>query len=672
MSVFMYKHLNDTIRKLSVITCILLLHVLQAFTSLVFAQAVKTDFDKKIILTDSLNMPRNVSASSMLSILPELLQRPGDTVLSNYDVMIEGMSVGSAADVALLQLQVADIEKIEVSESAISSYQNNGQGGSINIVLRSSGTSADDRYRGSVGIHAYSSLDLAPQLNLCYKNKKFMLHGIVLAELANIDRESNTFVYHGDELISNTAYADFNKFRTELARVYMQYDFTERDRLKLSLSEKYMYNRVKNVTDYEDHEALYQQKKSLNLQANLSYKHTTERSSFNAEIEYGHYPSWTGNDVTAFYSYMNDKKLNTISGKVEYKTSLFNRLDVSGMTKQGDLTLGMNFNASLGSEKERISDSNVSSDDTVREVPYNDTYFITPYVTFTTTLGRLRLKASGELQSFRYEIEKKDKSHSAVSNDFTGKLMAEWYFTPSRNLRFILDRKLNRPSSEQLYPYRTFDSDRLKYVEGNPDLIPMMVHETSLEYITTHRLGQDQRLTASASASISRITDIIKDKTVGGSSPDKMGATLEHITYENLGSNTVASANLMALYSYKAFSLSFVGNLYHKVFDANNGNDHYTYYNLSIYPYFRLKDGWHGGTHITYYSRINQKNASLGDAAVADMTVGKSFKKFFVFLSECVSITKYSRDIITSGSERREHRFKVIPDYIGAGVTYTF
>lgn len=112
------------------------------------SQAIETSFDKKIIHTDSLNMPRNTSASGLLTLLPELLQRPGNFLLSNYDIQVEGMSVGDAADVALYQMQMVDIEKIEVVESPLSSYQNNGQGGSINIILRSAGKD-NDRLWGS-------------------------------------------------------------------------------------------------------------------------------------------------------------------------------------------------------------------------------------------------------------------------------------------------------------------------------------------------------------------------------------------------------------------------------------------------------------------------------------------------------------------------------------------
>ena len=104
-----------------------------------FGQALVTQFDKKVIYPDSLNLPRNTSAMTVITSLPELLQRPGDYILNNYDVQVDGMTIGSAVDVALSQLQVMDIDFIEVCESPVTSHFKNGQGGSINFVLRSKG-----------------------------------------------------------------------------------------------------------------------------------------------------------------------------------------------------------------------------------------------------------------------------------------------------------------------------------------------------------------------------------------------------------------------------------------------------------------------------------------------------------------------------------------------------
>lgn len=649
---------------------ILLLILLQIASS-AFSQAVKTDFDKKIIITDSLNIPGNTSVSTVISLLPELLQRPGDYILSNYDVKIEGMSVGTAADVALLQLQLVDVEKIEVSESALSSYQKNGQGGSINLVLRSSGSSADDRFWGSVGLHGSTYMDLGQRVSLGYKNKGLMVRGILLGEITNGNRDVVTSVYENGELAKETAVRTEGRFRTELARAYLQYNFTKQDQIKFAVSEIYSYNKNRNITNNDVDNKVTVIDKNLNVQANLSYKHTTKRSSLGASIEFGHKPSDKDNYV-ADKSVMNTKKANVISGKVDYKTTLFDDVSASGRKRKGELTIGVNFNTSLGSEKEHIANGQMMTNQLALEIPQNDTRYIMPNATFNTTLGKLRLKASGGWQYFGFTIDRLGKSYSAVSKDLTGKLMAEWHFTNLRKVRFILDRKLKRPSSSQLYPFLTMNSDQSKYIEGNPDLKPMMVNEAMFDYIDTYNFGQGHQLVLNADISIRGITDIISEEKSTRPDPIDETAKINYVTYVNRGSNTVSSANLMALYTYKAFSISFAGNIYHKEADATGSNDYYTYYNLCLFPSFRIKNGWNGGARFVYYSHVNQLNTSLGDCAAADITVGKSINRLFIYLNKCFSFNKNSIDVTTSGNQRKEKKYEMLSSYMGIGVKYSF
>ena len=49
------------------------------------AQSITTDFDKKVIKTDSLNMPENTSMNTLLKVLPELLQRPSCIVFNFFN-----------------------------------------------------------------------------------------------------------------------------------------------------------------------------------------------------------------------------------------------------------------------------------------------------------------------------------------------------------------------------------------------------------------------------------------------------------------------------------------------------------------------------------------------------------------------------------------------------------
>lgn len=638
----------------------------------VFGQAIETNFDKKIIYTDSLNLPRNTSASVLITLLPELLQRPGDYLLSNYDIQIEGMSVSSAADVALYAMQIVDIERVEVKESPMASYQKNGQGGSINLILRSSGQQSGSHW-GSAGLIASTALDLAPQLNIGYRSKRFMLRGMLLGEVHSAKSDAQTIAYYDDKFASQTNVSSDRNFSTQLARAYMQYDLTKHDRINLDLSEIYTNSRSEDVTDFDNENPLSQRQKSVNLQTHLVYRHTAARSALLAEVEYNHSPQDIRYDVPHSYSYSNDTRGDRLSGKLEYKHTLFDNAGVAGRRSVADLSLGMNFNATFGSEMEHIVDQRVSEYEFERSVPQNDTHYLMPYLVFTTDLGKLRFKLAGEYQHFNYSVDRIGIPYTATSNDFTGKLMAEWHIAESRNLRFILDRKLQRPAADQLYPYRMFSPKHYEYVEGNPDLRPMMVHEAMIDYMGTYKVGTDQTLVFNAGASISRITDIISNKrSSSGGATGGLGLAQKILSFENRGTSHVASANLMSLYTNKAFTLSFAGNLYHRMPGAESDAGHYTYYNLSLSPYFRLNDGWHGGARLVYFSRVNQQSGSLGDCAACDMTVGKALKRFFIYLTESVSILTDTKDVTNSGNKRTEKKYSMIPSLVGIGMKYSF
>lgn len=97
---------------------------------------VEVSYDRKVIHTDSLALPSSINVGALLRLLPELLARPGDNTLSNYEVQIDGVSVGEAADDVLSIVQLEDVKRLEVNNSPTMSDLNNGQSGSINIWLR--------------------------------------------------------------------------------------------------------------------------------------------------------------------------------------------------------------------------------------------------------------------------------------------------------------------------------------------------------------------------------------------------------------------------------------------------------------------------------------------------------------------------------------------------------
>lgn len=644
-----------------------------------FGQELKIDLDKKVIYTDSLNLPSNTSALTLMSLLPELIQRPGDFLVSNYDIQIEDMSVGSAIDVTLSQMQIADIEKVEVNESPVTSYQKNGQGGTINFVLRSSGANNSNQW-GSAGLIVTSPLDAGPQFSYGYRNDKFMIRAIVLGELNNYSTDTQTLTFASDPLnspamtftgLSNTS--SDNRFRNELALAYLQYDLTAKDRLTLNLSESYTYKRNNSITDFSDANSVRQKQKTTDLHAFLKYKHSTSRSSLTAQLEYMYTPATNLNDVTGQYKNESELKSNNLSGKLEYKTFIFKNAAADGMLKQGELTIGTNFNCVFSEQTYTIDDAIIASPIT-KLMPQNNTYYLMPYITFSCTLGKLRFKATGEYQHFKYDVKHLDEPFSAISNDVTAQVVTEYHFTPDNTLRLMLDRKLQRPTSNQMFPYSFYDAGRREYVQGNPNLTPTMMHQITLDYVGLHRWNRYQRLTYNAGISCNSIIDILSDVQMGQGNhkPGTIGLQKKYLTFENRGANKIVSANLMALYTYKTFSLSVAGNLYYKKEDALLGGNHYKYYNLSVHPHFKLKEGWHGGACLMYYSRIEQQNGHIGDCAIMDMSVGKAWGNFYIFLEETVSLAKHCTDVSFSSSSREEKNYMLSPNTVSAGFRYTF
>lgn len=650
---------------------LIVIAILIVIPQYLLSQSIQTNFDRKVIMTDSLNLPKNSSAINLINLLSELLERPSNRAISNYDIQIEGMSVGTAADVALNQLQIVDILKVEVIESPISSYKNNGQGGVINLVLRSSGTN-DKKLWGSAGAAATKDTEVAPQFTIGYKQKKFMVRGIVLGEIFGNTNSKETVVFNNDELATYSSTENENRLVNQVAHAFMQYSISDRDMLKLNISEVSSHKKDLSTENYNYAKTTTNKDTYTNVQAQLRYEHTMPHGKFSSSAQIGYSPSNKSYAMPAFYEYTNDISARSISGQISYRHGLLNRTTSRGMFMNVNCEVGSNFNRVVRNENTSILDMQFSTEGHHSVIEPNvKTFYFMPYMNFDCTIGKLKLKAAIEYQNFKYNIRQKDNVYDDVSINYTGKVMAEWHFSQRRNLRLILNRSLERPTDEQIYPYLVFSPSRLLYVKGNTELSPMLTHEIIIDYIANYSWSDYHSIIFNAGASLNRITDIIvsyksADNTSG------LGSSLNFLSFKNSGSNTIASGNLMALYSYKTFSLSLTGNVYHKMKDENDKSNHYTFYNLSIFPYFNLKEGWHGGARLSYSSKVNTADGTLADCAVASIKVGKAWKKFFVYLAESMPFNIKAKDVTKSVNGRTENIYQMVDTNVTLGFKYVF
>lgn len=640
--------------------------ILSAFIAMIpwlsEAQSIKTDFDKKIILVDSLNLPKNTSLQTLLSYLPELLQRPGDYILSNYDVQIDGMSIGSTTDAALSELQVIDIERIEVSESPMKSYNNNGQGGTIDIIPR---TDKEKNLWGTAGASTSNPLDFSPKVNIAYRKGRLMVRGIILAEVYNNDHFSEQSTFNNGSFVQLDRTENKENFRTHMARAYIRYALSEKDNIKLNVSENYLYDKTSHITNHDESLSNEIKNTGSNMRAQLTFEHKGKKSLFTSETQFAYNPGCMNYNALDG-GHHSDTRTRSVSGKIEYEQAL-----LSGDSKNLKLTLGTTYNNTFLTETVGTSNTISVNAQDIEAKHKSRMYHLMPYICFEGGFGKLRVKAVAEYQYLKKDIDRIAKPYSDVTSDFTGQLMGEWHFDAHNNLRLIVDRKLQRPSDEQIYPYVMFSTERMGYVQGNPELLPMMSHEVKLDYIADRKWNNANSMLFNVGMSYNHLSDIVGEKLP--QQPDTqsglLGSTLQYVSFANEGKCDIASANLMTIYSYKAFSLAATGNIYHKMEDEK---DHYTYYNVSVHPYFNLKDGWHGGMKLTYYSKVDQTDGYLGDCATTSISIGKAWKSLFVYVSENVTIQKSVRDVTFSGNQRIEKSYELTPNSVTAGIKYIF
>lgn len=634
-----------------------------------YAQFVNTNFDKKIIRPDSLNLPQNTTISDVLNLLPELLQRPGDFILSNYDIQIEELSIGDAADVALQNLQIVDVEKIEISESPITSYKKNGQGGSINLYLRSKSHNGKKTW-GSAGANLENSFDFGPQFNIGHKSDKVLVRGIFLSEFYNYKgtvQQSSFIDNRFQDMLTTQKHEEFS---TELGRVYMNFKLTPQDVLNVNLSESYSYTDEGNKLKYDESTMLNAIEKKTILKGQLRYRHITPRTELRVESVYDYNPSKKDNLNGGRLSLHNNAIANNLSGKVEYSTQLLNAEQANRLK----LIVGTTYNLVFTDK-----DIHDESSNSLFNMDFN-TYYYMPYLKMEGVFGKFLFKGIAEYQSFRYKIREEQDPFATTSNDFTGKLVTEWLFTPSRKLQLTLDRKLSRPSSEQLYPFLIQAPQKGYYSTqiGNPDLKPVLSNEIKLDFISHHRWDKHS-LTLNAGVSYNYVSNIITTCPLLQVAPiiSEHWADLDNVdkftTYTNDGTNKITSANLMAMYSYDNFALSFTGNLFHNDQLVKGVTGHQTYYNLQIYPHFNLRNGWNGGAKFSYYSKIDKGNMSVGNCGVAYMQVGKAWDNFHLYLYQQVNIKEHSEDIAEQKAGTYTlTSYNLVPNLTGIGFKYVF
>ena len=638
-------------------------------TSRMQAQSIMINLDKKIIYTDSLNLPPQTSINTVLTMMSELLQRPGEIIYSNYDIQVGDMSVSDVSEVALYQLDLQDVEKIEITESAISSYQKNGQGGSINLVLRQKDNN-DDGYWGSAGLDVSHPSAVGPQLHLGYRTKKFYFSALALSDIYHGSNTTEDLAFDNGKLQERNVSRYDEHYRSQMANVLMEYTPTPKDKIRLNLSESYMYDKETTAPSYNDDDATLSKKRNTSLKAKTKYTHASPRSDLKVEVQFGYTPSVQRYLTPSAQDLDADLDKYNVAGKVDYKVGLLKPARANHV-KVG---VGANFNYTFGDEDVIYRSLEYTEAPEKSIETHNHTSFIQPFAYAEAKLGKFRMKVQSEYQVYRYDIYERENEYTGTSRDFTGQAILEWYLHPNHILHLVGVRALQRPSESQMYPFMVFNPSATMYVKGNEELAPARTKEVRLDYIADLR-WEDHKLHYDLNVSYKDVDDMIEHTIVSGSAPSGgLGAALPYRTYVNHGENDILSGNVMALYSYKDFSVSLTGNIFHNKQVMLTGKNHYTYYNVSFNPHFNLKDGWQGSFGLTYNSSVKTETSTLGDCTQVSALIGRRWRNFYVYAitRQALKRNVIDRTVSSDGQERFEHKYELVPNMAALGVKYLF
>ena len=632
-------------------------------------QAIEVRLDKKVIYADSLNLAPSTDVATILALLPELLERPGWSAISNYDVKIQDMSVGGASDVTLYQLRLNDIEKIEISDSPVSSYLNNGQGGSINITLREP-QAIERKTWGSAAVSASYPDDVMGQVNVALRSKKVLVRGLAMADYYYGTERTTSQSYSGGAASTALTASTTSKFWSQLARVYCSYMPTSRDLIKFNVSEHGSGKRDMLSSGDAAGPPSRQYAKSASLQSYLKYEHTIgERSKLTVESQYAYSPQDDSYHDYGVRAYDSRKHSHNLAGKIELKASV-----LPGATDAHylDLTVGLNASKTWTSQQVANLDNSFVDASIAQSDVSGGAAYLMPYVSAESTLGDFSFKAAAQYNMYRQHIDAREYFKQR-RYDLTFNVMGEWYITPVHTVRLTLDRALQRPTAEQCYPYMIYHPLDMLYSKGNMDLTTMLLHQVGAEYIAMVRSGH-HALQVNVGARYNHVSDIVCPYFESVTPPPGvMGLSLRYRTYVNDGTNDIFSGNLMAIYSYRRFTLSLAANVFHntqRVFDAK---DHYDYFNISVLPVLQLPQGWNTSVGLVYYSRVSRLNTTYGSSAHANINISKSWGPVNVSVYGTIGLDGKASDVeVTSDATTEVKEYRPVSNSIGLAINYLF
>mgnify|MGYP003310970427 CR=1 FL=1 len=628
------------------------------------AQETKMEIlpDKKVLYVNSLGLPGSTAVKDVLNSMPELISRDGAMEFSNFDIQIDGKSTGGGRDVILEQTKISELEKVEITVSPTVDQQQSGQGGVINLVP----AKLKDGFSGEAFAGVSTSVDVMPGVNLNYKKGKLELRGSFNMEYYHPEEMKYSETYSADKTVYSTDTVS-TRYGQETAKIFLKYDFTEKDSFKMWAWESFEKQRADRngfrSTQWDmseskgkgwiwEEDELFQSRdilQRLNVSALAEYKHT-----------YGLGSNFT---LSASYKYNNTNKEN-VTGNRFSKT-------LKPYVVGGDAKLNHVFINDENRKIELNSGLNSSFTPTRSDANEGHELYLSPFVTMKCRVRNVTIHAG-----VRYQFNHRHFSAGGLDafkkdeHDVTANLNVLWNINRHHALRLTGTRNIIRPGSEKMYPELIMNYDSGKWIKGNPELNNTMLHAVDAVYVfTKHADVHDWMVSAGVGYDIAN--NLVKEDVRPVASPGTSAPEF-YTTYVNSGENHILRGNVSMTYQVGMFSLLFSGNIFGNFNTDSAVGDNHAYYNLSVTPIFNFKRNWILSAKALYNSAVETGKITYGDALVISMNLSKVIGNWTIHarLSDIFDYLTY--DESNSNGERFISAYDLYPRYVGLGFSYRF
>ncbi|MCQ2177232.1 MAG: outer membrane beta-barrel family protein, partial [Bacteroidales bacterium] len=564
--------------------------------------------DKKVIYVDKLGLPGNTSLMEVLRMLPELVVREGNDFLIGYDVFLDSKSLAHNKNGMLATMKLFEVEKIEISTSAVAAQQRNGMAGAITIVSREMPRGLS----GSVTTNLNTLWEAYPNANINYSSDKLEVRANLGLEYYNggsenyFEKEQGLRRDVGNDTISERTFQ-------ETARVYLKYKFTDKDQLKLWVLESYgLDNRDTYISSTNTHrlpdvgedicrvmhlrDTDYVRMSKMNLGAFTEYEHTfREDMKLSLSADYIQDSNREGQHSL-------DGVVPDVPKTLRAESRMTLPLYVQGVKK-----LKMDFGGN--------TDYNIIDRETAR----GRALYMSPFLEFDYNSTKLKLNAGARYQHYGYSYGRPEREPDSRATDgLTYNLNTLWQMAPHHALRFLTTRNLIKPSLEQVYPQLRSTDVTGPYVGGGKGIRVPAMYSFELDYITDWVTGGHSFV-----ANLGFSYDYV----------DGLGDVVQKFddqnrkfyqAYSNTGVNNIFKSRANLIYSYGILSVGLAGNWFHNIKTLDDGTDHVDSFNLAVSPVFSFSNSWTLSGTFRYNNAQTSRDSRIGECLYSNLRLSKT------------------------------------------------